>query len=97
MEDALAKGRADEVLVLACQANQMAQGRLYCALAMLELKYGPKQIQLEMRQYLEAILEDGEAAVSPLLYYIRFRLYQQKSSLDRHQAACAVSGCAITY
>jgi len=94
MEDALAKGRADEVLVLACQASQMAQGRLYSALAMLELKYSPKQIQLEMRQYLEALLEDGEAAVSPLLYYIRFRLYQHqasKSSLDRHQAACAVS------
>jgi len=94
MEDALAEGRADEVLVLACQASLVAQGRLYSALAMLELKYSPKQIQLEMRQYLEAILEDGEAAVSPLLYYIRFRLYQDqasKSSLDRHQAACAVA------
>jgi hypothetical protein len=93
MEDALAKGRADEVLVLACQANQMAPGRLYSALAMLELKYSPKQIQLEMRQYLEAILEDGETAVSPLLYYIRFRLYQltTKRHPDRQQALSAVS------
>jgi len=94
METALANGRPDEVMVLACQASNRAEGRLYSALAMLELKYSPKQIQLEIRQYLEAVLEDGGAGVSPLLYYIRFRLYQQqtsKSAQDCQQAACAVA------
>jgi len=96
MEDSLTKGLADEVLVLACQATQMAQGRLYSALAILELKYSPKQIQLEIRQYLEAILEDGEAAVSPLLHYIRFRLYQQQASMHLRPPSGVVCGVCAT-
>jgi replication-associated recombination protein RarA len=93
MEDALAQGRAAEVIPLAAGASpSLAERHLYSALAMIELKYSIKQVNLGIRLYLEEISEDG-AAASPLLYYIRFRLYQltTKRHPDRQQALSAVS------
>ena len=93
MEDALAQGRAADVIPLAAGASpRLAERHLYSALAMIELKYSIKQVNLGIRLYLEKISEDG-AAASPLLYYIRFRLYQltTKRHPDRQQALSAVS------
>jgi len=93
MEDALAQGRASEVIPLAAGASpRLAERHLYSALAMIELKYSIKQVALGIRLYLEIVSED-ELAPSPLLYYVHFRLYQMtsKSRADRQKALSAVS------
>jgi len=93
MEEALAGGRAAEVLPLAAAASvSIADRHVYSALAMIELKHGAKQVAMALRAYLEEVSESA-AAVSPLLYYCRFRQYQQtsKTRLDRQQALAAMS------
>ena len=77
LEHALASGLVDEVVSLAASASlKMPERHLYGALAMIELEYSLKQVELAIHLYLEEI-SDMEAAASPLLYYTRFRLCMQ--------------------
>jgi len=69
---------------------------VYAAVAMLDLKYGIKQVGMQMDKYLARLLasSDPQQCIDPMLYYVHYLIWQKTGSsnkkADRVRAACAL-------
>jgi len=97
VKHALAQGKNAEVLSLSSRLSHPKR-HLFSSLAMMadrNMRFSAKQAQMGAHNYLREVLHflDEDAMVDPMLYYVRFRLYQQsgrQTMLDRQREAAAL-------
>lgn len=89
-------GQAARGLQLA-MASSDPHALVYSAVAMLDLKYGIKQVGIQVDKYLGLLLAstDSKQFIDPLLYYVHYLMWEKTGSsskkADRVRAACALT------